>query len=274
MINVVTALQCEAKPLIGHFRLKGENSAAGFRLYHNEQMRLIVTGVGKLNSAAACAYLYARFGEVQDEAWLNLGIAGHATEAVGSALLMQKISDQGSGLSWYPPLLFDAPCDSATCLTVERPCNSYPASDCVEMEAAGFCAASSRFASTELIHCLKIISDNRANPAARIDEPQVVALLEARLPLIGQLIEQLQGLADELRQQQQPSPALPPFLAHWRFSRYQQNRLQQLLQRWQALQPQHPPSTEAFATCRDSKAVLQALQQQLDAMPIHFGPPG
>ncbi len=272
MINIVTALQCEAKALIRHYQLKGESSAAGFPLYRNETMRLIVTGVGKMNCAAACAYLYARHGEIQDEAWLNLGIAGHASAALGTPLLMHKVTDQGSGLSWYPPLLFDAPCATTLCLSVEQPCDNYPGEGCVEMEAAGFYSSASRFATAELIHCLKIVSDNPASPATQINQKNVQAWVTQQLPLIEQLIGQLQTMSHELKQQHQPSPALAPFLQRWHFTSYQENQLQQHLQRWQALCPQRPPQVEDFQPCKKSKAVLSALQEQLDAMPVLFEP--
>ncbi len=273
MINIITALQCEAKPLIHHYKLKGESSAAGFRLYQNETIRVVVSGLGKMNCAAACAYLYARHDEAPDQAWLNLGIAGHATATLGTPLLMQKITDQASGLSWYPPTLFAPPCDTATCLTIDRPTSDYPADSCVEMEASGFYTSASRFASAELIHCLKIISDNREAPPSHIDEKKIEGWIAAQWPTIEQLIQSLQAITSELTALQLPPPSLADFLSRWHFSRYQKNQLQQRLQRWQALQPEQPPRADHFSHCQKSKEVLIALQQQLDAMPILFDRP-
>ena len=47
------AVRKAAVPIL--YKLKGQNTAAGFRLYENDDMRLIVSGVGKANSAAAGA---------------------------------------------------------------------------------------------------------------------------------------------------------------------------------------------------------------------------
>ena len=59
MINILTALPCEAKPLIHHYRLNGRQ-VHGFRIYENSDMRLIVSGIGKVAAAAACACLQCR----------------------------------------------------------------------------------------------------------------------------------------------------------------------------------------------------------------------
>jgi len=125
MINIVTALQCEAKPLINHYKLRGISTPAGFRVYENKQMRLIVAGLGKVACAAACGYIYARAGEQQDEAWLNLGIAGHATATIGSAVLAKKITEQSSGLSWYPPWVFELDCQRENLLTLDQTSEHY-----------------------------------------------------------------------------------------------------------------------------------------------------
>ena len=38
MIHIVTALPCEAKPLVHHYRLNGRQPACGFRIYENEKI--------------------------------------------------------------------------------------------------------------------------------------------------------------------------------------------------------------------------------------------
>ncbi|HGX92475.1 MAG TPA: hypothetical protein ENK35_04080 [Candidatus Tenderia sp.] len=270
MINIVTALQCEAKPLIHRYQLKGQNSPAGFRIYENRRMRLIVSGPGKLASAAACTYLYARHGEEQDQAWLNLGVAGHTSLPLGRPRLMHKIIDGGSDQRWYPPLVFEPPCPGATCLTVEQPQQHYKDDLCYEMEASGFYASASRFSSSELVQVLKIISDNRDHPISEITEKQVVTMIEAQLPLIDRLIQTLSELATELRQIQSPPDLMASFLEGWHFTTCQHNQLRQLLLRWQALSPEQPPSAEPFHNLRKSGEVLRALEQQLARLPIRF----
>jgi len=270
MINIVTALQCEAKPLINHYKLKGISTPAGFRLYENKPMRLIVAGLGKVACAAACGYLYARAGEQQDEAWLNLGIAGHATAAIGSAVVAKKITEQSSGLSWYPPWVFDLDCQRENLLTLDQACEQYDEQHCFDMEASAFYATASRFSTAELIQSLKIISDNREQPANAINEKQVLALLEQQLPTIDRLIQQLDALSTELKQQQARPAAYDEFIEQWHFTRYQQNQLQSLLSRWQALSPAQAISITNFLSNKRSKDVLLELELQVNNLAITF----
>ena len=100
MLCLVVALQAEAAPLVDRFALKSLNGHP-YRLYAGADPHLITSGVGKLASASAVAYLRARIGQTP-AAWLNVGIAGHARAPLGTALLAHKIHDVGSSKSYYP----------------------------------------------------------------------------------------------------------------------------------------------------------------------------
>ncbi len=270
MINIVSALQCEAKPLINHYKLKGVSTPSGFRVYENQQIRLIVAGLGKVACAAACGYLYARAGEQQDEAWLNVGIAGHATAAIGTPVLAKKITEQSSGLSWYPPWVLEFDCQRENLLTLDQASEHYDEQCCFDMEASAFYATASRFSTAEVVQSLKIISDNRAQPASGIHEKQVLALIEQQLPMIDQLIQQLDALSIECQQQHARPAAFDGFIEQWHFSRYQQNQLQSLLRRWQALSPTQAILIEDFHEHKRSKAVLVELERQINNLAITF----
>ena len=60
MINLVVALGSEAGPLVRHFGMSRDRGASGFRIYARDGMRLVVTGVGKINAAGGVAYLGGR----------------------------------------------------------------------------------------------------------------------------------------------------------------------------------------------------------------------
>ena len=76
MKHIIIALQCEAKPLISHYKLKGRPHSQAFRIYEKDDMVLTVSGIGKVASAAATAYTQVLFGNRNNNAWLNLGIMG------------------------------------------------------------------------------------------------------------------------------------------------------------------------------------------------------
>ena len=61
MINIIIAIQCEAKPLLKHYGLKGSTDHGPFRIYEGEDMRLILSGIGKIAAAAATSYAFTRY---------------------------------------------------------------------------------------------------------------------------------------------------------------------------------------------------------------------
>lgn len=147
-------------------------------------MCLIVSGTGKIASAAATAYLGAITPTAAAPLWLNVGIAGHAELPLGEPVIATRITDQGSGQAW------DLSRSGGDILTVDKPRENYELPWIYEMEAAGFCGAASRFAPVEMIHCLKIISDNRRRPIRDITADLVSKLVEENLSAIDTLVRQ------------------------------------------------------------------------------------
>ena len=161
-------------------------------------MSLIVSGVGKRAAAAAVAYLFARSGEALNRIWLNVGIAGHRSRAIGEPLVADKIVDEASGRSWMPQAGFELPCDSGVVCTVDGVECDYPDDAAYDMEASGFYSTATRLAAPELVQVLKIVSDNRASGVERISRKKVEALIAARLETVGRLVAACGGLAREL----------------------------------------------------------------------------
>lgn len=268
MIHIVTALQCEAKPLINRYRLNGRQAENGFRIYENDELRLIVAGIGKMATAAATAYLQAQTPDEQ-AAWFNLGVGGHGTLAVGELVLAKKITDASSQVSWYPPLVFTTKLPCHNIITVEKAESEYQGNNVYEMEASGFYSTACRFSSTEMVQTCKVISDNHAHPVDKVSPKHVEEIIAAQLPAIDEMIQALSSLQQTMAEQSAPAE-LQSFLSQWRFTVSQQHQLQRLLQRWHARNGT-PATTELFANTHKSKAVIKALQQQLEKQPLNFG---
>ena len=161
MLCLVVALAAEARPLLASYRLQGV-SGHPYRICADEQTHLIVSGIGKVAAAAATAYLRALIGDTP-AAWLNIGIAGHGSQAVGTPLLAHKVVDVASGKPFYPTFTAPPPCRTTLLHTVDHA--QPPVGDAAyDMEASGFCEAAQRFATSERIHCLKVVSDNPQSP--------------------------------------------------------------------------------------------------------------
>lgn len=272
MINVVVALQCEAKPLIRHYGLTGHNAAGGYRLYQNDAMQLIVSGVGPAASAAAVAFLFGVTGQQLDALWLNVGVAGRGNRPLGTPMLANKITDVATARSWYPPLVFDAPCETAHLCTVARPEAGYDGDKAFDMEASGFYAAANRFSTAELIHVLKVVSDNGASGPASVSAELVETLVADSLPVLDALLDALSPLAAQAAQCIASPPFFDECVRRWHFTVSQQRQLQDALRRWQALAPHESPLVEAVVSGRSANEVLAALAVRLDELPISFAP--
>ena len=266
MINIICALQCEAQPLISFFRLKRDMHSRSFSLYTNATMSLTISGVNKINAAAGVAYSHAYLGTAPDDIWLNVGIAGHSTLAIGQAVIAHKISDQSNRQTFYPQILPDVSCPTAELISVEQVANDYGTS-MYDMEASGFYATASRFATTELIHSFKVISDNRLNPNPRFSKSFVSGLIEKNVITLEQFISRLQTLSGQL--ETTDCQSIDAFLSQWHFTQYERHQLTAILHRWAAIAPKHNPFTEV-QNLKRGKDVLDTLSARLDTMPIHF----
>ncbi len=269
MINIITALQCEARPLIDHYRLRGNAKHSAFRCYQNDELRLVISGIGKLAAATATTYL-ASSDTQTTSGWLNPGIAGHADHAIGTPLLAHKLIDAASEQQWFPGIVIPTPCASETLTTADRPEAEYRPGTMIDMEASGFYAAASRFQSCELIHSLKIISDNHNQGTGQITEKNTTTLIHDNLSTIDAVISELQTLACQQNRIEKAPVECDAFMEHWHFTTYQQNELRGLFRRWHALKLPTAPDPNDFSQLTTSKAVLKAIKEYLDHQPVRF----
>lgn len=278
----VTALQAEATPLIEHYRLKALKTRA-FRCYQSANVSLIVCGIGETAAASATAYTLG-FLPAECVA-INIGIAGadHPTGKLFHASVICRQSnpvkttttDKSTAANlrnFYPQLPFKGDLPRLKVVTLEQPRTDYRKDCCFEMEAYGFCFAARKFLAAEQIHCLKIISDNPAQPLAKVEkrggknnlEPEnknidnsvskktlpfnaatISSLVQARIDAIVNFSNQLATRCEnpESPACTEDTSAVTEYLSkieidnniQLRFTTSQQQRLQRLLQRYTAL---------------------------------------
>ncbi len=195
IVNLVTALPVEAGPLIERYELSRSEEANSIPVYENIEagLRLAVSGI-RVERAAQAVRSIAGHGQ----AWLNIGIAGHRSEAVGTCLLANRISDRVSGKSVYPHLGgFPTQLKTSHLVTVPEPELEYEEEAAFDMEAYGFFSAVLEYSVVELVAVLKIISDNPDHGTEKIGKTMVEDLVAAQLPLIGDCVARLQDLAGE-----------------------------------------------------------------------------
>lgn len=266
-IFIYAALPCEAKPLVEHFNLKKDTTIQPFAVYFNRELCLTVTGLGKSAMAAGVAYTQALFAAIEHPVLVNIGIAGHKDHAVGSLFLIDKITDVDSRKSYYPPLVFTPPCPTANLQTVSTPQLVYDQEHLCDMEASAFYETAVRFSTGELIHCLKVVSDNELSPAENIQPKQVAQSIAAHVTAIETLLLELSRLAMLITA---PEPELFEQLTQrYHFTVSEQGQLKNRLSRWAALS--HNQALE-FDETQPSKAkdVLCWLDQQISKIEFYL----
>jgi len=117
-----------------------------------------------------------------------------------------------------------------------------------------------RFSTGELIHCLKVISDNESSPAENIQPKQVAALIAAHVAAIETLLAELSRLA-KLITVQEPQ-LFGQLTQRYHFTTSEQGQLKNRLSRWSVLT--HQQALEFDGTrFHQSKDVLFWLDQQI-----------
>ncbi len=263
---IFVALACEAKPLIAHYALKKQAEHSIFEIYQREALVLVVTGVGKTSMAAAVAYTLALYAKAPLPVCINIGIAGHQHSALGEMYAAHKITDQDTQKHFYPQLPFSNKfCPSLSLTTVSQVQQHYAEDTLYDMEAAAFFETASRFSSSELIVCLKVISDNADAGTSQINSKQVSTWITAQLQTIDRLLHLTQqartGIPDVADQD------FNYWTAHIHCTVNEKLQLKQLLQRW------HTLSTAAALTLpvqeiKSARQLLMLLEQHLSALPI------
>ncbi len=270
MINIVVALPAEARSLIRAFNLKSSNTHSLFKVYTGEAITLVISGVGKINSAAACVYLYSITGESEHMAWLNVGIAGHAHSVVGEGFLATKITDVATSSSWYPSRLLTTGITADALITVDLPQNDYPDDSMCDMEASGFYAMASKMTTCELIQIYKVISDNRQHDAHEITASRVEQLIADRLPELSELMARLSTVCDELKAFNAEPDEIKEFIREWHFSVTQRHRLKRLIACCKLRSPDGSMNIASLMHLKNSREVLKHLEKHIERLPVCF----
>ena len=239
MIRLVVALAAEARPLVEHYRLERLEPEA-FPVYGRDDVRLVVSGVGAFRAAAAAAYLHATTGEAPLAVWLNVGIAGHRSHAPGELFAAHSVAHESD-----PPSLLPVargarrPRDPRGADGLHAREREFASDELFEMEAFGFYDQALRTSTAELVHCLKVVSDNRETGTERLGAAEVTERIASRLDRIVSTLDGLRALSRELEPQRAAAPATDDFERRWRFTVSQRRELVRLLS--------HPPGARGGA---------------------------
>lgn len=217
MIYVMMALYQEAHGLIRELELKKNTAYAPFEVFDNESagIRLVVTGVGEIAAAAAAAAVCARDGADAADFLVNIGCcaaggcepadrdmdsgygAAHATQ-IGDLYVCHKITEQATGKTFYPDILYRHPWKERELVTGMQPLQRAAAHGALyDMEAAAVYQAGIRFFSPDRMLFLKVVSDFGIAGQKRMTAEALTGLLEQYVKEVAAFLTNLREAADE-----------------------------------------------------------------------------
>ena len=217
MIYVMMALYQEAHGLIRELELKKNTAYAPFEVFDNESagIRLVVTGVGEIAAAAATAAVCARDGADAADFLVNIGCcaaggcepadrdmdsgygAAHAAQT-GDLYVCHKITEQATGKTFYPDILYRHPWKERELVTGMQPLQRAAAHGALyDMEAAAVYQAGIRFFSPDRMLFLKVVSDSGVAGQERMTAETLAGLLEQHVKAVAGFHANLWKAADE-----------------------------------------------------------------------------
>ncbi|MCF6282351.1 MAG: hypothetical protein L3J28_09100 [Candidatus Polarisedimenticolaceae bacterium] len=186
MINLIVALPAEAKPLNQHLGLKRIQPDGDYPIYRNANIQLVLCGPGKQHAAIASLSLINN--TPNSNHWINIGIAGHPTAAVGEFFQINRVIDQSTANSWNLTHYHNTSLPLSGLITVNEAVTDYPENTLYDMEAAGMVALLAEHNQLAEVTVLKIVSDNLQNPTTQINGRLVKSLINHHLDTIDKLL--------------------------------------------------------------------------------------
>lgn len=176
-LGIVTALMCEATPLIDFYQLKKQVKLVDFHHYRSNKIDLIVVGVGALKASQGVCSFCDSYTLSLPKIWLNVGVAGAKNYAVGELCWVDEIkgmriaSINGNGaiiklfslslpdFNYHANALFDMEAENILETLLQK---------CVDFMPRNF-------------FCAKVISDNSLMTLQEINKSSVSQLIRHRI---------------------------------------------------------------------------------------------
>ncbi len=146
---IISAFYKEVAPIIKHYNLKRID--ASFEMFANNEIIVIISGIGKINSAITTTYLLSKY---KIDFIINFGIAGSKNRNIGEIFLINKINNK-----LFLDILYHHPFNESEIICSDDVVTKGDYS-LVDMESEGFFRSATKFLPLENIFIIKIVSDN------------------------------------------------------------------------------------------------------------------
>ena len=264
-INLVVAHGLEAKPIIEQFGLDLVSDGGAFRRYQGPGVNLVVSGMGKVNAAAATAYLYAvtMNDSMYDPIWINAGIAGHKTYELGCTTIVRKITDQGTRSSYYP-LPIPSSLLSSALVTSDVPEEEYSLDAAFDMEGSAFWSVATKFSPIEFVQLLKVVSDNPNHGIKTLDKEKIENYMEALAVQLQLLAAEMQKLASQHNWAHSLPEAYEKIAERFSFTVTQSRQLRRACQKFRAAELEQQLEEISTLKLQTAKQILAEMNARLE----------
>ena len=263
-IRWVVALKDEAKVILDYFKLKAVNEKTIYPIYKNEEEThwLIISGIGRNNSAASTTYLYSYSNASKHTSWINIGIAGSDKGNYGDLYLVDKISTYQRKKSTYPSTMPKSNLPKMHLLTSDIPISDYSSYELIDMEGSAFFDIASKLSSKEFICLMKVISDGPKNDIKEITKSKISNLIKLNLSKIVDVVSYYERLSEEEFQIIDKPKLFNEIKSKWHFSETQSHRLETLLRRIETFCNKRDIE-EKIKHCGTSNSVINVLNSKI-----------
>lgn len=262
-IRWVVALKAEAEIILDEYNMNFDPEFTLFQVFRNfEKTRwLILSGVGRHNSAAATTYLYMISKASRSTCWINLGIAGSGKGHYGDLCLVNKISNNDSS-NTYPATMPKVTFHKMNLFTSDVPLTDYTLHELIDMEGSAFYDITNKLSGREFICLMKVISDGPNNDIEDLNKFKIRELINLNIANIKTIVSYYEKLSMDQYQIIQQPKILSEILSQWHFSVSQKHQLENLIKRINTLSKDEE-IIKLIKDCKNSRSVITNLEAKI-----------
>ena len=269
-VRLVIAFKEEAKVILDYYEMALIDKKTLYPIYKNIQEThwLILSGIGRHNSAAATSYLYTISKASKWTSWINIGIAGSGKGDYGNIYLVDKIFNQNSNIT-YPATMPKSNLPKMSLLTTDIPITDYSSKELIDMEGSAFFDIASKLTSKEFICIMKIISDGPENNIKQLTKLRIIELLKLNLTKIAQVVSYYENLSENENQIKAKPDIFFKISSNWHFSVTQSSQLENLLRRLKVFCDNNE-IMDLIKQCKSSSSVINSLNNKIKTNKVNW----
>ena len=262
-IRWVVALKEEAETILDEYNMDFVPEFRLFPVFSNfDKTRwLVVSGIGRHNSAAAASYLYVISNASRSTSWINLGIAGSGKGNYGDLCLVNKISNNGSS-NTYPATMPSVTFGKMKLFTSDIPVENYISHELIDMEGSAFYDVTNKLSGREFICLIKVISDGPTNSIKDLNRFKIIELIKSNITNIKTVISYYEKLSADECKTTNKSKIFLQISSQWHFTVSQKYKLNKLIRRINTL-TKDDEIIELIKDCKNSRSVIITLETKI-----------